>query len=171
MHALQDFCQWLYDLPWVVHLEESDNLFPIIETVHVLGIMLMAGTIIAVDLRVLGIVFRGQPVQRIVGALLPLTWWGFALMLSSGLPLFAAESIKLIHNPAFQMKLALLTLAGANALLFHRTVYKRVGDWGNTGVATPAAARFLAATSALLWFAVVVAGRLIAVFSNTPTGT
>ena len=158
-----EFCQWLYDLPWVVKLEESDNLFPIIESVHVLAIGLMAGTLMTVDLRVLGATFRRESVRRIAEALLPYTWAGFALMVATGLPLFAAESVKLINNPAFLVKLVLLALAGANALLFHLTVYRNVDEWSGTG-ATPLPARMLAGTSVVLWLSVIVAGRLIAVF-------
>jgi hypothetical protein len=161
--VIQEFCQWLYDLPWVVSLEESDNLFPIIESVHVLGIGLMAGTLITVDLRVIGATFRQEPVRRIAQTLLPYTWAGFALMAATGLPLFAAESVKLIHNPAFLVKLVLLALAGVNALLFHLTVYRKVDEWGSTPTA-PLPARLLAGMSAVLWLSVIVAGRLIAVF-------
>jgi hypothetical protein len=163
MTTLLAVCQWLYDLPWVVQLEESDNLFPIIESIHVLGIGLMAGTIITVDLRVLGMVFPQEPVRRITEALLPYTWWGFALMVASGIPLFAAESVKVIYNPAFRIKLVLLVMAGANAALFHGTVYRSVDRWGS-GVTNPLPARLLAGMSAVLWFGVIVSGRLIAVF-------
>jgi hypothetical protein len=163
--VIQEFCQWLYDLPWVVTLEESDNLFPLIESAHVLGIGLMAGTLIVVDLRVLGVTFQREPVRRIAQALLPYTWAGFALMVATGLPLFAAESVKLIHNPAFLIKLVLLTLAGLNALLFHLTIYRKVDEWGGKAN-TPLPARVLAGTSAVLWLSVIVAGRLIAVFHS-----
>jgi hypothetical protein len=57
----------------------------------------------------------------------------------------------------------LLALAGANALLFHLTVYRNVDEWSGTG-ATPLPARMLAGTSVVLWLSVIVAGRLIAVF-------
>ena len=163
MTTILALCQWLYDLPWVVQLEESDNLFPIIESVHVLGIGLMAGTIITVDLRVLGLVFRQEPVRRIAETLLPYTWWGFALMVVSGIPLFAAESVKVIYNPAFRIKLVLLVIAGINAALFHGSVYRTVDSWGR-GSRSPLPARALAALSATLWFGVIVSGRLIAVF-------
>ena len=163
MTMILALCQCLYDLPWVVQLEESETLFPIIESVHVLGIGLMAGTIITVDLRVLGLVFRHEPVRRIADALLPYTWWGFGLMVASGIPLFAAESVKVIYNPAFRIKLVLLALAGINAALFHKTVYRTVDSWGS-GAISPFLARMLAGTSAALWFGVIVSGRMIAVF-------
>jgi hypothetical protein len=84
-------------------------------------------------------------------------------MVATGLPLFAAESVKLIDNPAFLVKLVLLVLAGLNARLFHLTVYRKVDEWNCTGT-TPLPARLLAGTSAVLWLSVIVAGRLIAVF-------
>ena len=146
-------------------MEESDNLFPMIESVHVLGIALMAGTLITVDLRVLGATFPHEPVRRIAETLLPYTWAGFVLMVATGLPLFAAESVKLINNPAFRIKLMLLALAGINALLFHLTVYRNVDAWGRSGTSPPTA-RLLAGISALLWLSVIVSGRLIAVFHS-----
>jgi hypothetical protein len=84
-------------------------------------------------------------------------------MVVSGIPLFAAESVKVIYNPAFRIKLVLLAVAGANAALFHGTVYRSVDTWG-TGSISPFPARMLAGMSAVLWFGVIVSGRLIAVF-------
>jgi hypothetical protein len=160
---LQSLCQWLYDIPAVTALRESDDVFPIVETIHVLGICLMVGTIATVDLRLTGSILRQQPPASISKALLPYTWAGFGLMLLTGLPLFAAEAVKLYGNPAFRLKLLLLALAGANALLFHKTTYKGMTQWDKTG-AIPARARAFAYASLLFWCGVVVSGRLIAVF-------
>jgi hypothetical protein len=161
MTVLQTFCEWLYDLPASVALRESDDVFPIIETVHVLGICLMVGTIATVDLRLMGAVLRGQPANRISRALLPYTWVGFGLMLVTGLPLFAAEAARLYGNPAFRVKLLLLLVAGGNALVFHKTFQGRVDD---QAAEAPWRVRMFACTSLLCWFAIVVAGRLIALF-------
>jgi len=159
---LQDLCQWLYDMPVNTALRESDDVFPLIESAHVLAICLIAGTIVTVDLRVLGVIFRTEPLTRITRALLPYTWYGFALMVITGLPLFAAEATKLYGNPAFRVKLLLLALAGLNALLFHQTTGRRMQEWEIRR--SPAQARAFAAVSVLLWSGVIVSGRLIAVF-------
>jgi hypothetical protein len=161
MTAVQTFCQWLYDLPASAALRESDDVFPIIETAHVLSICLMVGTIATVDLRLMGALLRGQPATRVSQALLPYTWGGFGLMLITGLPLFAAEAAKLYGNPAFRVKLLLLLLAGGNALVFHKTSHGRTDD---QAAAVPWRVRMFACTSLLCWFAIVVAGRLIALF-------
>jgi hypothetical protein len=163
VNAIQFLCQWLYVLPWSTALRESDTVFPLIESAHVLAIALIAGSIFTVDLRVVGIVFRDQPLQRITRTLLPYTWYGFALMVITGLPLFVAEAAKLYANPAFRVKLVLLALAGLNALLFHRTAYQRLQDRDPPRRASVAAGLF-AGTSVVLWSGVIVAGRLIAVF-------
>jgi hypothetical protein len=165
MTVLLDLCRRLYDWPLATALRESDDVFPLIETVHVLAICLIVGTVVTVDLRLLGLILRKHPVSRIALALLPLTWYGFGLMLVTGVPLFAAESLTLYGNPAFRLKLVLLVLAGCNALLFHRTVYRTVDAWDER-TTTPLGARAFASVSILLWSGIVVAGRFIAVFRS-----
>jgi hypothetical protein len=162
MITLQTLCQSIYDWPSSTALRESDNAYPLIETVHVLGISLIAGSLVTVDLRLIGALFREQPVTSVTRMLLPWAWCGFALMVVTGVPLFAAQAAKLYDNPAFRVKLTLLVAAGLNALLFHLTTYRRARDW-ELGV-PPLSARAFAATSILLWSGIIVAGRLIAVF-------
>jgi hypothetical protein len=163
MTILPDLCQWLYDLPISTALRESDVVFPLVETFHVLTISLIAGTIVTVDLRVCGLIFAGEPLTRITRMLLPYTWYGFAVMVITGLPLFVAEAAKLYGNPAFRVKLLLLGFAGLNALLFHRGADSRIGSSQWHGAASPRA-RVLATVSLLLWSGIIVSGRLIAVF-------
>ena len=163
--TLHDLCQWLNDLPWSSRLAESDNAFPVVETAHVLAVSLIAGTIVTVDLRVSGLLLRSEPVTRITAALLPWTWVGFAVMVLTGLPLFASEAASLYGNAAFRLKLLLLGLAGLNALLFHATAYRGVARWDRAAV-PPWPARTFAAISLLLWTGVIVSGRMIAVFHN-----
>lgn len=155
--------EWIYELPWAAALRESDNAYPIIETFHVLSITLIVGTVITLDLRVLGLILKQEPVTRVGRALLPVTWYGFLIMSLTGIPLFAAQAVQLYSNPAFRLKLLLLALAGTNAWLFHATVYRTVAAWDDTA-ATPLPARAFAATSIVLWSAIIVSGRLIAVF-------
>jgi hypothetical protein len=155
--------EWLYEQPWAAALRESEDVYPLIETVHVLSIAVIVGTVVAVDLRVLGLILKTEPVTRVGRALLPTTWYGFLIMLLTGLPLFAAQAVQLYSNPAFRLKLLLLVLAGINALLFYKTTYRTVSDWDYANVA-PLPARAFALTSIALWSAIIVSGRLIAVF-------
>src|SRR6202034_3245657 len=84
MPLLQHFCQLLYNSYIGTTIRESDNAFPVIESVHVLGITLLVGTIALLDLRMLGLILRPIPVTRIARAVFPLTWSGFAIMFASG---------------------------------------------------------------------------------------
>jgi hypothetical protein len=157
------FCQWLFDSGLGTSIRESTFVFPFIETVHVLGIALLVGTVAILDLRLWGAVLKGEKVSTIARQLLPLTWSGFGVVLISGVLLFIAEAAKLYPNPAFRLKLLLLLLVGLNPLVFHFTIYRSVEQW-NEAVVTPARARLAGALSLSLWAGIIVAGRAIAYF-------
>jgi hypothetical protein len=162
--SLFQFCQWLNDTTFSTALRESTLMFPIVESVHTLAITLVVGTVAMVDLRLLGFVLRKEPVSKVAGQILPLTWIGFAVMLISGLMLFAAEAAKCYHNPAFRLKLILLVLVGLNPLIFHFTIFKSVDRWDEVP-RTPGRARLAAVLSLSLWSGIIVAGRAIAYFN------
>jgi hypothetical protein len=156
-------CQWLNDTQVATAIRESDVVFPVIETVHVLAIALLAGTVAIVDLRLLGLILKRERVSQVAGQILPLTWVGFAVMAGSGVLLFLAEAAKSYYNPAFRFKMILLVIAGLNPLIFHRTVYRNVSQWDETA-AVPWRARLTAYLSLTLWSGIIVAGRAIAYF-------
>lgn len=163
MPVLQHICQLIYDSPIGTAIRESDYAFPVIESVHVLAITLLVGTIALLDLRLLGLVFRRIPVTQVARTMLPLTWSGFAVMLISGLLLFWAEAAKNYSNPAFRIKLVLLVMVGLNPLIFHTTIYRRVHEW-ELLERSPWRARGAALASLTLWTGIIVAGRAIAYF-------
>jgi hypothetical protein len=163
MPLLQHACQLLYDSHVGTAIRESDYAFSIIESIHVLGITLLFGTIALLDLRMLGLVLRPIPITRIARAVFPLTWSGFGVMFASGFLLFWAEAAKNYANPAFRAKLILLGLVGMNPLIFHTTVYRRVHEWESLAI-SPWRARTAAVASLTLWSGVIIAGRAIAYF-------
>lgn len=158
---LLQLCNWIGDSPVGTGIRESDNLFSIIETVHVLGIVAVAGTIAIVDLRLLGLTLVEVPVSEVAAPLVKITWLGFAVMLASGALLFWAEAATLYGNTAFRVKMLLLALAAANAGIFHSTTYRRVARW-DTASRIPVGARVAALCSLTLWSAIIVCGRAIA---------
>jgi len=159
--SLLSLCHWLENTPPAIALRESVWAFDVLETVHTLGIVLVAGTIMLVDLRLLGLALKREPVSDVVSRIVPRTLLGFCLMFVTGSILFAAEAVKLYSSPAFRIKLVLLALAGLNAVLFHLTVYRHAADW-NSAAVTPARARMAGALSLLLWACIIAAGRAIA---------
>jgi hypothetical protein len=163
MNLLLHFCQWIYSTPLGTGIRESTYVFPIIETVHTLAIVLLVGTVAIVDLRLLGFVMKEEPVSQVAGQLLPWTWAGFAIMFASGGLLFAAEAAKIYSNPAFRLKLLLLLLVGLNPLIFHFTIYRDIATW-DTAHVTPSRARIAAFLSLSLWAGIIITGRAIAYF-------
>ncbi|HUD21614.1 MAG TPA: DUF6644 family protein [Acidobacteriaceae bacterium] len=163
MPLLQHLCQLLYDSNFGTMIRESNNAFPIIESIHVLSITLLIGTIAVLDLRMLGLVLRPIPVTRVARGVLPLTWSGFTVSFVTGFLLFWSEAAKNYSNPAFRAKLILLALAGLNPLIFHTTIYRRVYQWEELHV-SPWRARAAAIASLTLWSGVIIAGRAIAYF-------
>jgi hypothetical protein len=162
MSALE-ICQWINATNFATSIRESDWVYPIIETVHVLAIALLVGTVAIVDLRLLGIVLKRARISRIAGRLLPLTWAGFVAMFASGGLLFVAQASKSYVNPAFRIKLLLLVLVGVNPLIFHSTIYRSVAVWDDK-IAAPMRARLAAVLSLGLWSGIIIAGRAIAYY-------
>ena len=163
MNPLFQICQWLNDTQVATALRESEFVYPLIETIHVLAIILLFGTVAVVDLRLLGVLFPRERVSRIAGQILPLTRSGFVVMLLSGAALFLAQATKSYSNPAFRWKLALLFLASLNPMIFHSTIYREVASWDLARVA-PWRGRLTAVFSLFLWIGVIVAGRSMAYF-------
>jgi hypothetical protein len=161
--SLLSLFQWLQNTPVSVAIRESTFAFPIIEGLHVMGTVTAVGTILALDLRLLGWGMKKTPVSAIFEELRMWSLGGFALQMITGVLLFWAEPIKCYTTKSFLVKMVLLALAGANAMVFDRRVYPSVAGW-DTAVAVPGAARFAGAASLFLWFGVVFCGRWTAYF-------
>ncbi len=157
--SLFDLCQWLHDSPAAAIMRGSSATFTIINSIHALGIVLVAGTILLVDLRLLGLALRKEPVKDVVSRIVPLTLSGFAMMALTGLLMFFPEAVRYYKSPAFRIKLVLLALLGLNALVFHLTVYRDAPNWEPGRV--PARARLAGLLSLMLWIGVIAAGRSI----------
>jgi hypothetical protein len=155
------FCQWLENSRWATAIHQSLWLFPILETAHLFGIVSLVGATSALDLRLIGLTMKGEPVSRIAGRLLPWAWAGLAIQVVTGFCLFASEATRCFDNKAFRLKMVMLVLAGLNAMIFHQTVYQRVTSW-DEAPATPVGAKLAGCCSILLWFGIVAAGRWIA---------
>jgi uncharacterized membrane protein SirB2 len=154
-------CQWLYDTKIGSGIRESVWVFPIVEGTHLLGIALSVGLLCWFDLRLLGLVFRDQPVSKIWNQVMPVAFIGFTLMFVSGLLLFWAEAITAYRSVHFWIKLGLLLLAGINALRFETTAHKNMAEWDLAPV-PPFQARMTGAISLILWAAIIITGRTMA---------
>jgi hypothetical protein len=141
-------------------LRGSLYYFPFLESVHVMALSVVLGTILVVDLRALGIASTHRSFTRLSAELLRITWGAFALATLSGALMFVTNARVYAHNTAFQMKLVLLALAGINMAVFHLTAGRTVAIWDRDARA-PKVGRITAGASLALWLAIILAGRLI----------
>jgi hypothetical protein len=141
-------------------IRENDLLFPLIESVHVLSICLVVGSILVVDLRLLGLASINRPVGRITHSILPLTWCAFAVAVGSGGLMFISNATKYLGNGFFIAKLALIGVAGLNMVIFHAISARDLPRWENEA-RTPVAARLAGGLSLRVWVLVIACGRWI----------
>ena len=158
---LSRFVAWLAATEGSIALHESLYMYPLVETVHVVGIMLFAGTIAMVDLRLLGRAFTDTPVSEMTSRILPWTVAGFAVMAVTGVLLFYAIPVRTYHSVWFRLKLVLLVGAAINVWFFHWRVQRDRARWDREKI-PPRGARISAAISLAVWTGVIVAGRMIA---------
>lgn len=141
-------------------MRKSLWLFPAVETLHIVGLALLVGSIAVLDLRLLGL-SRSIPVRRLAAHVLPWAIASFLLIVPSGLAMFVAHAGDYIGNNTFVLKICLIFAAGVNAAVFHAGVFRSAAAW-DANVMPPLAARACAALSLLLWMSVIACGRFLA---------
>lgn len=142
----------VFQLPAWQALAEHAWAYPALEALHIVGIALLLGNLVALELRVWGVA-PALPLQPLARLALPLVLGGFAACVASGLLMFATRPAELLGNDAFVLKLGLLVLAGCNAAAFHARGGLQRAD---------AMARAQSLLSLGLWLGVILGGRWIA---------
>jgi hypothetical protein len=160
MLQLQELISYFEDSGLADNIRENDLLFPLIESVHVLSISLVVGSILVADLRLLGLASIDRPVSRVISGVLPLTWSAFAVAVVSGGLMFISNATKYLANGFFVAKLFLILAAGLNMAVFHAISARNLSQWEKQ-TAPPLPARLAGGLSILLWIAVVACGRWI----------
>jgi hypothetical protein len=153
--SLENFALWLSETPLSIALTDSEWAFPALESLHVIALTLVVGSIGVVDLRLLGLASKERDTSGLIGAILPVTWIAFTLAAITGVLLFSANPISYTSNFYFLAKLGLLALAGLNMLLFHLFANRHLAD---PAALTP---RVSGGVSLVLWVTVVAFGRWI----------
>jgi hypothetical protein len=156
--ALVDWpVDWMATWPGAVLLQRSGTAYLLVNAAHILGLGLLVGAILPLDLRLLGF-FRGVPLGVVGPFLSRAAATGLALALATGLWLFTVKPAEYLANEAFLWKLALLAAALVNIVVQHRSpAFARALGEGEPG----AGVRLAAFCSAVLWLSVLVAGRWI----------
>lgn len=159
MNSLFPLFKWFNETWLNKVINDSSWLFPAIEGVHIVALALLFGTVIVLNLRLLGITMKERPASQLARELEPWTLCSLIIILTTGFLLFVAEAVKSFHSTPFRVKMVLL----ATAIVFHYAVSKRIlshVEGGRTSILTKAAAVFGIA----LWMGVGFAGRAIGFF-------
>ena len=160
MNSIVRAFAWLEGLAWTTALRESPFGYPLIETSHVACIVVFAGLVIMMDLRLVGLAFTNAPLAQIQRRLFPWQMATFVPSTATGILLFCVDPLRYYRNVFFLAKLVLLALAGLNALAFHVKTYRKAEEWDEDPQAT-ATARLAGAASLLLWSLTIISSRLI----------
>lgn len=136
------------------YIKSTTWVFPLVETIHILALAVLLGSVFLVDLRLLSIAIRRWTPAQIMEQLRSMMNWSVGIILVTGSILFIAEPRKLYDNAAFAPKMAFLALA----LIFQYAFYPRVAGIESR---IPIWGRLFAVLSFGLWFCVAVCGRAI----------
>lgn len=160
-HFLMTFCQWC-DASWFGHgVRNSTWLFPFVEIFHLVGLGVLGGTVVLLDLRLLGFRFQNEPLSDLARDVQPWMIGSLGVMLISGFFLFSSESVKMYDNWAFRVKMVSLLLA----IVFTFTWYRKVTLTEEAEI-PPHWRKLAAVLSFLLWAGVGLGGRAIGYVPN-----
>lgn len=160
---LSQFLNLLEDSSWAEAIRQSLWLYPALEIIHIIGIVILVGGALFFDLRLLGF-SKNLPVTGLSAYLLPFSRRGLLLVIPSGLLLFITNAKSLGVDPTFWLKMGLLAVAALNVLVFHHFFFKfhaplKTGDKVEK---IPFSARVSALVSLMAWAAIIACGRLLA---------
>jgi uncharacterized membrane protein len=160
LQSITAFLETLQSSSWAVFIHKTPWAFTTVQVVHFFAVSLVLGTIVIVDLRLLGFASTKRPFAELSRPVLPFTWAAFVLAVMTGLLLFISQATDYFVNPAFWIKMSLIVLAGINMMVFEFITVRDVQKW-NLDPTPPPRARLAGGISIACWVLVVVLGRLI----------
>jgi hypothetical protein len=152
-------CEWLEQVPWIAGINSTAWMISIVWLIHYFGVFLMVGTIVFLDLRILGLAGKGHSVARLAAGLLPWTWTGLGMVVLSGLLMFAGQATTFYSAPFFRIKIAWLVLA-----LICLIVQRKIPTW-DQWKDQPRGAKWLAMASLVLWIGAILASLEVPAFT------
>jgi hypothetical protein len=155
-----EFCEvfwWIEHTPVAEVMRNSRVLFPLVESVHLVGLALFGGPLFLINMALLGLAMHRQPVTQFAAALLPWTRCGIALLLVTGPLMFTAQATKWYDNPVFWFKMALLAVA----IAFQWSVHPKIMS---ENALRPLPAKLIGSVSLLLWISTALSAKIMESF-------
>ena len=157
--AIPAVVTWLEHRPFAIAIAESTWLFPIVETIHVLALTIVVGSVAMMDMRLLGVGNKDRPASEVIASSLPWAWSAFAVAFAAGSLMFSSKAVSYYTNVPFRIKVVCLALAAVNMLVFHLFTARDMAAWDRGR--PPLGARLAATFSLTLWIIIVAAGRWV----------
>jgi hypothetical protein len=159
---VKQFAQWLSTtLPSVFIQEHNGWAIPAIQTIHIAGIAIVMGSVLMIDLRILGWAWMDQTLRQTTSRFAPWLTGSLYLLLITGVLMVIGEPVRELVTFSFWLKMALIGAGSVTALIFQSTLRSREQRWEDTYVHSPYI-KSLAVLTFVLWVAIIVLGRLIA---------
>jgi hypothetical protein len=158
--TLHDFSSALYTTPFSTGIRETPGLIPTTQSIHIIAIAVVVGSALVTDLRLAGVLATDETPQTVVRRYLPWMWGAIAVLLATGTIMAVGEPNRVLTNPLFWTKMALVVLAFVLTLLFRYPILHpqfRLEHARWAGLAKP-----MAWVSLVVWIAVIFCGRWIA---------
>jgi hypothetical protein len=162
--SLNEISVWIDQTALSQAIQVTKWVVPLVQTVHILAIAVVASSVFMIDLRLIGVFWADRPMQEVSSRFLPLVWWPLLILLATGVIMIIGEPARELKNPAFQLKMTLLVAALLVTALF-QLLQRRNAAFGDLRAGSRAAATTVAIVSMLLWSAIVFAGRWIAYYA------
>ncbi len=159
---MQDLISWLQSTWLARFMAEWQWAWPVAEALHFIGMAMLFGSVLVMDLRLMGFLRRYMSI-RAVHSLAPWATVGFVINLSTGVAFLAKDAARLLPNPSFIFKMVCVLIAGLNFLLFLVLIRKHANTWQDDEI-PPLSAKLIGMTSLAAWTLVIWGGRMIPVF-------
>jgi len=153
---------WLEKTAAATEIRQSLWLYPFVQYIHIVGIVLLVGPAMIFDLRLIGLARRLE-VRDLGRFIIPLSQIGFVIAILSGFSLFIAHATDWSVNPLFWLKITLIVFAALNAVIVNKYVMNRLRGL-ETLDKLPVRVRVSGAVSLFLWFVIIAAGRFLAYY-------
>ncbi len=158
--AISSFCDWLENTPLSLVIQSVSWIIPLVQSIHIMAVTVIVGSVLSVDMKLLGVVGRGSPISGATRRFLPWVWVALVVLLLTGAALTAAEPRRELLNNVFRLKMVLILLICAVTGAFQVTVSRNASAWGDTP-SNQRQARLLAIGTLMIWAAIIFCGRWI----------
>jgi len=155
---VQAFCDWLSNTPVSLKIQTVLWIIPAVQTVHILSVSIVMASMAMLDLRLIGLAGKRQPISRMIDRFVPWVWRVLLILLATGTILTIGEPERELLNWAFRTKMAMVATVSLITLVVQQMNKRDATFWENRRIAAAA----VGVVSLLLWVAIVTAGRWIA---------